>query len=328
MKPLQLIRDAGATLSFGEYPALTKLADATAFSVSVSNSPVDVPTIQSRNIMRFGSNLAITGRLSNLHIAPILADDFDAYDGGLGTWQTYETGELLPEVDTTVFYSGTKSIKFDTNPIPYLARSMMKKNLGYDVMQEIIFYIRVNGNSSAANDFHFITSDNNNKLLVGIYVSGVNRSLWYWIGMNNYDTGFVFAENTWYRIRIVQNIVDKKYSLWVNDNIVINNVDAQGDDELNKNMILFYKVGAFPGLVCWVDKLTVKRSGSEDFLRNTLEEENKKFVIELKLKGESGSTVTLLLRNVSLSADELPIEPGFLIDTLSFAAEDAELEVG
>ncbi len=326
MIPLKLIRDSDeATLSFGEETSLIKLSKATAFSVSMNNTPIDLQKIHSRKIIRSCSGLGITGRLSNLHHPSIIDDDFETYDGGLGTWQKWEPTDMFPLVDSVVFHSGLKSIRFESE-VPYSAypKTMMKKDLGYEGIQEIGFYFRLSGSIIEVPAFSILSSDNDSKWLVMISV-GPGGHLYYNAPDGSLiDTGFALSADTWHRIRILQNMVEKKYSVWADDVLVIDNVDGEGEDEPYgyKNMILFYKVAGFTGMYFWIDDLTI---GEPNFLKKTLAEQDKKFAIELRLKGES--TIICHLKNVTLNSDELPIEPGVLTDTLNFSAEDAELVV-
>ncbi|MDP2364858.1 MAG: hypothetical protein Q8M94_13955, partial [Ignavibacteria bacterium] len=184
----------------------------------------------------------------------VLEDDFEDYDGGMGTWQAYP-GDFLPIIDTVVFYSGAKSVKFDAT---ITHRSMMKSGLSYVYSQNIEFYYLVSGSSNTNLDHSIITTDNDSNILVPISVNGINKHLMYNSSTGDVvDTGFIFSADVWYKIKIVQNIVEKKYSLWINDVLIIDNVKGYGDPFGYVNTIYFFKTGGFTGMYFWIDKFSI-----------------------------------------------------------------------
>ncbi len=186
----------------------------------------------------------------------ILEDDFEAYDGGFGDWGTGNLGNY-PEVDPTIFYSGTQSIKFDT----YLEannRVLMHNNLEYKYSQELSFYFRITGSNSEWNDFYIITTDANKKDMVYIYTGGGHKKILYQDSTGEHNTGFLLVDNTWYKFRLRQNIIEKRFSLWVNDVLIIDNVKALlADDYLFANMIYFWKAPNAGICYNWIDKLSI-----------------------------------------------------------------------
>ncbi len=187
----------------------------------------------------------------------ILEDGFEAYDGGFGDWQKYEAADVFPVIDSTIKHAGAKSVKFDTYGVSS-NMSLIKQYLVYGFFEVIEFYMRVSGSNSESADFYIVTSNKNKKDLAYIFTGGMNRKIFYMDNTGSHDTGFTLSVDTWYKFKIQQSNLTKKFSLDINDvNYISDATASESTDFPLADAIVFYKNCEAGIFYNWIDDLKI-----------------------------------------------------------------------
>ena len=188
----------------------------------------------------------------------MLGDDFEKYNGGFGDWDTYEIGGNFPVVETGVVYSGSKSVKFPSGVLPI---SIQQHDLKFSGVQDIMFYFRVSDAEAVHQGFIIYGTKADKYYTFMIQTGDSNNHVWYVRDGVETDTGYALADDTWYKFRIRQNLTDGCYSLWVNNELIIDKVNFMGTwiDPYYANLLCFYQPVA-SCLNFYLDKLSITKA--------------------------------------------------------------------